>query len=261
MRILVLGYIVRGPLGGMSWHHLQYILGLKELGHEVLFAEDSDDYPGCYNPETNEVNKDSNYGLNYIDNLFKKFDLGSQWSYFDAHTNKWFGQNEGSVRKFCDGADMVLNISGINPERDWWSKIPLRVLIDTDPAFTQIRHLTEEGSNQFAAIHNCFFSFGENFGKDFCTIPRDAYNWLPTRQPVYLKAWKSSIPNPDLKWTTVMQWDSYKSKEFNDKMYGMKSISFQDYVNFPEVMPDEKFELALGAEASIVENLKRVNLA
>jgi hypothetical protein len=41
MRIVVSGYIVRGPYGGLVWHHLQYVLGLKKLGHEVLFLEDS----------------------------------------------------------------------------------------------------------------------------------------------------------------------------------------------------------------------------
>jgi len=39
MRIVVGGYIVSFPLGGMSWHHLHYLLGLRELGHEVWFYE------------------------------------------------------------------------------------------------------------------------------------------------------------------------------------------------------------------------------
>ena len=28
LRIVVAGYIVGGPLGGLVWHHFQYILGL-----------------------------------------------------------------------------------------------------------------------------------------------------------------------------------------------------------------------------------------
>ena len=43
LRIIVLGYIVRGPLGGMVWHHLQYVMGLAHLGHDVYFIEDSGD--------------------------------------------------------------------------------------------------------------------------------------------------------------------------------------------------------------------------
>src|SRR5438034_152419 len=30
--ITELGYIVRGPLGGLAWHHLQYVMGLRLAG-------------------------------------------------------------------------------------------------------------------------------------------------------------------------------------------------------------------------------------
>ena len=43
LRIIVLGYIVRGPVGGLAWHHLQYVMGLAHCGHDVYFAEDSGD--------------------------------------------------------------------------------------------------------------------------------------------------------------------------------------------------------------------------
>jgi hypothetical protein len=52
LRIIVLGTIVRYPLGGMAWHYLQYVMGLIRLRHDVYFVEDSDDYPSCYHPDT-----------------------------------------------------------------------------------------------------------------------------------------------------------------------------------------------------------------
>ena len=63
MRVLVLGYIVRGPLGGHAWHHLQYVLGLERLGHDVYFLEDSDDFESCYDPTTHEMTIDPAFGL------------------------------------------------------------------------------------------------------------------------------------------------------------------------------------------------------
>ena len=87
MRIVVLGYLVRGPLGGASLHFLQYVLGFKKLGYEVLFLEDSDNYPSCYNPDTYQTTTDCTYGLNFIDKLFKKHDLQNSWAYYDEHTN------------------------------------------------------------------------------------------------------------------------------------------------------------------------------
>ena len=58
MKVVVLGYIIRGPLGGLVWHHFQYVYGLSQMGHEVLFLEDSEEYAACYNPETHELSKD-----------------------------------------------------------------------------------------------------------------------------------------------------------------------------------------------------------
>jgi hypothetical protein len=40
LRIAVLGYVVRGPLGGTVWSNLQYLRGLARLGHDVHFASD-----------------------------------------------------------------------------------------------------------------------------------------------------------------------------------------------------------------------------
>ena len=58
LRIITLGYIVRGPVGGLAWHHLQYVMGLARLGHDVYFVEDSDDYPSCYDPSRQVTDTD-----------------------------------------------------------------------------------------------------------------------------------------------------------------------------------------------------------
>lgn len=257
MRIIVLGYIVRGPLGGLVWHHLQYVIGLKQMGHEVLFMEDSDDFAGCYNPHTNEVTVDPVYGLHFINDIFKKFDLADHWCYFDAHQNKWYGQNKQKVLSFCDKADMVINISGVNPLREWCLSIPKRIIIDTDPAFTQVKHLTDHKALLLAEAHTHFFSFAENIGKPFCTIPGDGFQWKPTRQPVFLPAWKNTVADRSAKWTTVMQWDSYKEQSYSGNQYGMKSLSFAAFFKLPGFIPTEQFELAIGSPAAPKEDLEK----
>ena len=47
LRIVVLGYLVRGPLGGMAWHHLQYVMGLARLGTKFTSLRDSRDFLGA----------------------------------------------------------------------------------------------------------------------------------------------------------------------------------------------------------------------
>ena len=38
LRIVIQGYVVRCPLGAMVWHYLQFVLGLMELGHDVMYT-------------------------------------------------------------------------------------------------------------------------------------------------------------------------------------------------------------------------------
>jgi hypothetical protein len=249
LSIAVLGYIVRGPLGGMVWHHLQYVLGLKKLGYDVCFIEDSEDYPACYNPETYETSSDASFGLRFIDDCFSRLGLKENWAYYDAHKNQWFGRPKEKILDFFASADIVLNISGANPLRDWALQVPKRVYIDTDPAFIQTRHLTDENAKRLAEKHNSFFTFGENFGADDCQIPDDGFAWQPTRQPLVLDEWKVTKGNKNNFWTTVMQWDSYQTAEYNGQIFGMKSASFDEYTDLPQ-MTLEKFELALGSETA-----------
>ena len=73
-----MGYMVRGPLGGLTWHHLQYVMGLAQQGHIVHFLEDSDDYPSCYDPARGVTETDPTYGLAYAADVFNRIGLAEQ---------------------------------------------------------------------------------------------------------------------------------------------------------------------------------------
>jgi hypothetical protein len=255
LRIVVLGYIIRGPVGGMAWHHLQYVLGLAALGHEVLFLEDSDDYPSCYDPSKHVVDVDPTYGLAFARQAFDRLGLGDDWTYYDAHEQRWYGLGAEKAQRFCDDADMVINVSGVNPLRRWTMAIERRLFIDTDPVFTQVNHLADPAKRDRAAAHNRFFSFGEALNTAAWSGPRDEFNWLPTRQPVVRELWSNSKPQPRGRFTTVMQWDSYPAVEYRGSSYGMKSEAFQDYLDLPRRV-DEQFELALGSATAPRERLR-----
>lgn len=246
LRILVLGYIVRGPLGGLAWHHLQYVLGLHRLGHEVYFLEDSEDYAACYDPTTDTVGTDPTYGLDFAARAFARLELSDRWAYRDAHRSGWLGPAAGRARELCRTADLLLNVSGVNPIRPWFEGVPARALVDTDPAFTQIRHLTDPDARRRGRKHNVFFTFGENLPGGASSIPDDGFEWRRTRQPVVVDAWEATPPPATGPFTTVMQWDSYEAREYEGRRYGMKSDSFGPYLDLP-ARTEESFELAVGS--------------
>src|ERR1044072_4527981 len=233
LRIIVLGYIVRGPLGGLAWHHLQYVMGLRALGHDVYFIEDSDDHPSCYDPALHIIDPDPSYGLRFATQTFDRVGLGGRWCYYDAFTDRWMGPLAPLAHDVCNSAELLLNLSGVNPLRPWFAKVPRRAFVDTDPAFTQIRHLTEPNRRELAAAHNSFFTFAGNIGRDDCLVPADGFAWQPTRQPLQLDAWPITPGQRGGNWTTVMQWESYRTLEYEERHYGMKSDSFEQFVDLP----------------------------
>lgn len=246
VRILVLGYIVRGPYGGLAWHHLQYAMGLASLGHDVYFFEDSEDYPACCDPATGAVSTDPRYGLRFAADVFGSVGLEDRWAYYDSHASCWYGPLGTAARDIAASADVLLNVSGVNPLRSWLENVPIRAFIDTDPAFTQIRHLTDCGARELALKHTAFLTFGENmFGLD-CSIPDDGFPWKPTRQPIALDVWKVNGAGNSGSFTTIMQWESYPARQYAGRSYGMKSASFEPFLELPR-RTSAILELALGS--------------
>lgn len=248
LRIVVMGYVIRGPLGGLAWHHLQYVAGFDRLGHDVLFIEDSDDYPSCVHLDGGAVDTDPTEGLAFASRAFDRLGISGKFAYYDEHTHQWLGPAADHAETFCRSADIVVNISAVNPVRPWWAEAPARVLIDTDPAFVQIRHLQSERARQLAAAHNAFFTFAEKFGDDDCLVPDDGLPWQPTRQPVVLDAWPVSPVAADAPFSTVMQWSSYQELEHEGISYGMKSVSFEPYFDLPHRV-DAPLLLGVGGAA------------
>ena len=246
LRVLVLGYLVRGPVGGLAWHHLNYVLGLLQLGHDVYFLEDSDDYPACYDPSRSLTSEDPTYGLRFAGRALERLGLKEHWGYHDAHTGVWHGPLGERMRDVAAGADLLLNVSCMNPLRPWVENVPARVLIDTDPVFTQIRHLRDPSALERSRQHTAFFSFAQNIGSPDCEVPDDGLAWRPTRQPVALDAWLVTPPPARGPFTTVMQWESYPATEHAGRRYGMKADSFASYLDLP-ARTQAPLELAVGA--------------
>src|SRR5215210_3652145 len=80
-RIIVGSWMVRYPLGGnLSWT-LQYLVGLKNLGHEVYLVEKYAYDNSCYNPRKKVMTNDCSYGTKVVSDLLKRFSLTDKWCF------------------------------------------------------------------------------------------------------------------------------------------------------------------------------------
>jgi hypothetical protein len=207
-RIVLAGYLVRNPLGGYAWQAAHYLLGLRALGHDVWFYEDTGHYAPAYNPVTNEFGERYEYGIAATGAFLGRLGLGDRWVFVEAARGVEHGPAAGHGAALLRDADLLVNLAGVNripPERR--NGRPA-VYVDIDPAYTQIK--AAEGDALLRAIldeHAHLFTLGENIGTPRSPLPTGGYTWHPTRQPVVLAHWADAGPPGDA-YTTVGKWDA-----------------------------------------------------
>jgi hypothetical protein len=246
LRIVVSGLIAQHPLvGGMTWHYIQYLLGLKRLGHDVYYLEDSGEFPYNFDggPTGNDwVARDADVNLRHLDSTLARFGLGDRWAYRHAPEQRWYGLTEHRRGEILDSADLLINVSG-SLERPWeYRSIPRLAYVDTDPMVTQVKLVQNMPSfRQRINTHDRFFSFGEC---PKAVTPETGHRWQPTRQPIVLDEWAAPA-SPRNTWTTVMNWTSYAPLVYEGRRYGQKDVEFRRYLELPERVEPVEFEVAL----------------
>ena len=73
LRIVVSGLIAQYPLGGVSWDYIQYVMGLKHLGHDVYYFEDTGQWP--FDPTTGGTAKAPHFNVKYLSRVMESLSL------------------------------------------------------------------------------------------------------------------------------------------------------------------------------------------
>ena len=238
MKILFAGIIARYPFGGVTWCSLMYLLGLRALGHEVFYIEDTGEC--VYDPVQNTRATDPAYGTTYIHDALEPFGLGDRWSFVN-YDGTYHGRSADDVRRYCADADLFINLSGGSWFwRDEYARIPHKVFIDSDPAFTQLAIAkAEPWYVEFFQRFDHLFTFGANIGTPASPVPTGDFTWHKTWQPVTLDDWHTDRAPRD-RFTTVMTW---QIESFTD-VGGNKDQEFVKFIDLPSRTP-QRFELAI----------------
>ena len=245
MRIIITGLVGQYPFGGVIWDYLQYLLGFRKLGHEVLYLEDSGAWP--YDPVAGTITADCSFALRSLKKIFADFDLADSWVYRNGADGKFYGTGEKVAREWLRHGDLLVNVSSAGWLRDYDLRVGHKMFIDGDPMFCQIGLL--DGSNpQYAGRlrdHHSHFTFGLSVGQPSCPVPVDGITWRPTVQPIALDHWPVTPAPPHAPWTTVMNWSSYPPKTWEGRPYGQKDLEFKKFFNLPKTT-SAHFKLAMG---------------
>jgi hypothetical protein len=239
-RIVVLGAMSEMPVSGVVWQVLHYLEGLRRLGHDVSYVEDTGAWP--YDPYLDTITDDPSPAAAWLARVMEAAGFGRRWAYVSAaDEDRIWGMDREGMRRVLERADGLINLSGHTVLNETHLQVPVRIYLETDPVTPQLEIASGRQSTvAFLAAHTHHFSFGERLGLPGCPVPVEGFSYHPTRQPVVLDWWPPprSFPKPPdggVRFTTVGAWEqTYKDLVFDGEMYTWsKSAEFLKLLDVP----------------------------
>lgn len=243
MNIIFSGTIGRSGLGGQAWATLQYLLGLRALGHEVYYLEDCGDTTFVWNWEKAEWNYELDYPAAYVHACLAPFGLGEHWIYRTNSGKR--GMPLDTFQEICRTADLLL-LRAV-PLWVWRPEYDLprrRAFIDVDPGFTQMA-IANGDQGLAEGIRRCDrrFTLAQRLGADDCLIPPDGGPWCKTLPPIFLPEWPV-MDSAATHFTSIMRWQGFREENHDGHSFGQRDQQFPKFMNLPE-RTAQKFLLAL----------------
>lgn len=244
--VVVLGMMTKMPVPGVIWQTLHYLLGLRRLGYDVVYAEAHARAPtpfmrGPDDPGTGAA-------AAFLKSVMSPFDLHGSWAYHALHEDgACLGMSLPALQRAYRSADLILNLHGGTVPLDEHVATGRLALVATDPGRFEVELWQgHEPTIRLVEAHCAAFTFGENYGRPAGGLPvSDRFTIRPTRQPVVLDLWESAR-GPGGCYRTVANWRQ-RGREFG---YGGQWYEWSKDLEFHRILDAPRrsglaFELAL----------------
>jgi hypothetical protein len=257
-KIIVFGILFFYPLAGVTYQFLHYLIGLRRLGYDPYYVEDSARW--IYDPRLNDMAPDPTGNIAMVLPALKAHGFADRWCFRGCYEGGGcHGLSETQLTQLYRDADAFLNVTGAQEIRDEHRAIQRRLYVESDPFVAQVKVAKgDQGMIDLLAAHDTHFSFGENLGAPDCDTPIKKFHWLPTRQPVAVELWNNGAPTGGPTYTTITTWHN-KGKDIEwrgEKWYWTKDREFEQFLDLPRLRPRQKFELATSVGDDVRELLR-----
>jgi len=253
--IIIAGSLAQRPFaGGHTWQFLQYLLGFRRLGYDVLFLDWLDeDMSRDASGQPCAVGDSAN--LDYLTHVLDGFGLGGDFSVSAGRDGQTFGIPRRKVLERVRSSAMLLNIMGFLDDEEILSAAPRRVFLDTDPGFGQMWQ--DLGLATLFRGHDDYVTIAENIGQPDCGIPTLGIDWVTTCQPVLLEEWRRPEGTVSAKWITgIGAWrGAYGPIDHNGTRFGLRVHEFRKFAALPRDT-GQPFQLALEIDEADARDLQ-----
>lgn len=255
-RVVLLHFVAQMPMAGIAWQALQYLVGLEKLGFEAWYIENHGTNP--YDPRISSVVTECGYNVGYLKETLERHGLAGRWAYWDAINDVYHGLSRERVFSLLKEADALINLCGSTQLREEHMACPVRIMVDTDPVYEQIKYAkADPAARAYLDAHTHFFTYGENVGGPGWIVPLCGVPWKPTRPPVVLDLWPEAEGQPAC-FSTIATWENKgKNIEFEGENYvWSKHINFMRFLDLPQ-QTKQCFTMAMLPPSAEVETLVR----
>lgn len=241
--IVIAGSVAQKPArGGHTWVFLQYLLGLRRLGFDVLFLDQLQ--PGMGVDEAGQpCPLDRSVNCQYLAEVMEGFGLQGRWAIVEQGTGQSLGLNRREVVAQTRKAALLINVMGFLSDAEILKAAGQRVFLDIDPGFPQM--WADLGLHDALGGYDHYVTIGQNIGQPGCTIPLCGRAWITTPQPIVLEAWRPAGGPHNGSFTSVATWrGAYGLLEYRGKTYGPRAHEFRQFLQLPR-LSGRSFQLAL----------------
>jgi hypothetical protein len=230
-RIAIAGAVAQKPgCAGHVWQFLQYLLGFRALGYEVLLLDRLAGPVGAGDAR-----------VRWLSDTLAEAGLDGAWS-LRLDDGRHLGVPRAGALEFVRDAELLLDVMGFCDDDELLGASRRTVFLDTDPGFAQMWQ--DLGLADALSRHDAYVTIGERIGAADCTVPTCGLNWITTPQPVVLDAWPA-VAGGGRGFTSVASWrGAYGPIDHGGHRYGLRVHQFRRFAQLP-ALAGGGFELAL----------------
>jgi hypothetical protein len=232
--VIATGCLAAYPQGGGVWAWaLQYVNGLRALGHEVFLID-------CLTRSTRPAT--DKRCIFILQERLNRAGLRDQWAILLRDKDKpvhrlddltVYGVSDSRLRDAIRNADVLWNLArALDPVLLGGFK--RTALIDGDPGLLQVSALHWDMQLE---RHDVLFTAGTKINDPDCVVPKLGLNWRPFLPPIYLPAWESVANSGGAgSVTSITQWNWGVEFWLGDQVFSdSKRAAYLEYLDLPRL--------------------------
>ena len=254
--VVIAGAVARqAGRGGHAWAFLQYVLGFRRLGWQVLWLDSIDG--ACVDAPDREVREFRRFvevaGIEDDAAL-----LAGATAPAPGSGRPVAGLDRRGVLERVRRADLFINVMGYIRDEEILGAARRTLFLDIDPGFGQMWE--DLGLARLFHGHDAYATVGVRVGAADCRVPTLGIDWIPTPPPVVLQAF-DPVGGTGNHWTSVCSWrGQYGAVEHGGRSYGLRVHEFRRFLDLPR-LTGQTFHIALDIDEADAADRRRLTRA